>query len=164
MKSADFKMRLMHWNILADKLTDQRMLPEVDPKYLSWPYRCKLVQKHISEINPDILGLSELDCLLNESEVFSEEVNRRAKEAHKDVVGFLENKMNYKGLIAEKANGKSASAIFYKTERYEPITAKEIVLSKGEKHELNVALTHLRDKHLGCELVFAEVHLKATQG
>ena len=49
----------MHWNILADKLSDN--FPKVPAEFLKWDYRFNLIIQHIEQINPDVIGLSELD-------------------------------------------------------------------------------------------------------
>lgn len=51
----------MHWNILADKLSDA--FPKVPIMYLKWEYRFRLIIQHIKEVDPDCVGLSELDVL-----------------------------------------------------------------------------------------------------
>ena len=51
----------MHWNILADKLSDA--FPKVPKMYLKWEYRFRLIIQHIKEVDPDCVGLSELDVL-----------------------------------------------------------------------------------------------------
>lgn len=61
-KESELSLRVMHWNILAAKLCDKDKKLFCFPKYLDWEYRCKKIIKHIKEIGPDVLGISELDC------------------------------------------------------------------------------------------------------
>jgi mRNA deadenylase 3'-5' endonuclease subunit Ccr4 len=51
----------MHWNILADKLADS--FDKVPKDFLKWEYRFDLIKKHIKQVNPDVVGLSEVDVL-----------------------------------------------------------------------------------------------------
>ena len=52
----------MHWNILSDNNTYDSF-PKVPEKYLKWDYRFELIQQHIKYLDPDCLGLSEVDVL-----------------------------------------------------------------------------------------------------
>ena len=64
-KAADkyqLSLKVMHWNILAAKLCDKDKKLMCKEKYLDWDYRCKLILKHIKKTDPDVLGISELDC------------------------------------------------------------------------------------------------------
>ena len=49
----------MHWNILADKLSDA--FPKVSKEFLKWDYRFKVILAHVEKINPDVIGMSEVD-------------------------------------------------------------------------------------------------------
>ena len=53
----------MHWNMLAQKLTDRGPLgfPACEEQYLAWEHRFALIKAHIIEQDPDIIGLIELD-------------------------------------------------------------------------------------------------------
>ena len=68
--------------------------------------------------------------------------------------------MQYKGIIVEKKNGKSASAVFYKSAKFQCLHEQQVVFGGEDQWEMPMA--HLKDKALGSELVFADVHLKAT--
>jgi len=61
MKKPSLTVKFMHWNVLADKLSDA--FPKVPPIYLKWEYRFRLIILHIKEVDPDCIGLSELDVL-----------------------------------------------------------------------------------------------------
>jgi mRNA deadenylase 3'-5' endonuclease subunit Ccr4 len=56
----------MHWNMLAQKMTDQGKLgfPNIDLRWLKWEHRFKLIKAEISRSNPDVLGLTEFDSLI----------------------------------------------------------------------------------------------------
>ena len=58
-------MRLMHWNILAQKLCnkDAFYLKHHDAKVLTWDKRFPLIKEQITKYKPDILGMCELDTL-----------------------------------------------------------------------------------------------------
>lgn len=49
----------MHWNILADKLATN--FPKVPKDFLKMEYRFELIKQHIKLVNPDVVGLSEVD-------------------------------------------------------------------------------------------------------
>jgi mRNA deadenylase 3'-5' endonuclease subunit Ccr4 len=51
----------MHWNILANKLAFGSF-DKVPEKFLNWEYRFNLILQHIRELDPDVLGMSEVDC------------------------------------------------------------------------------------------------------
>jgi mRNA deadenylase 3'-5' endonuclease subunit Ccr4 len=50
----------MHWNILADSLAFDSF-PKVPDSLLQWNYRFPLIMEHIKQVDPDCLGLSEVD-------------------------------------------------------------------------------------------------------
>ena len=92
----------MHWNILADKLTQgTHGFPKVPEEYLRWPYRLNLIKQHIKQIDPDVIGLSEVDVL----------------PLYRDVADTL-SKMGYADFFKEKPNRQSGSAIFYKRDKF----------------------------------------------
>ena len=82
----------MHWNILADKLTQS--FDKVPNKYLDWSYRWKMMQQQILQVDPDFIGLSEVD-------------------KYTEIREWLEDQ-GYKGFLGMKPNGISGSAIFWK--------------------------------------------------
>ena len=90
----------MHWNILADKLA-YGSFSKVPNHFLNWNYRFNLIQQHIKQVGPDIVGLSELDVI----------------PRYNEVATFM-NKLGYNDYFVEKFNnGPSGSGIFYKKDK-----------------------------------------------
>ena len=54
-------LTVMHWNMLADKLADD-YFPKVPEDYLRWSHRFPLILQQIKSVDPDVVGLSEVDC------------------------------------------------------------------------------------------------------
>ena len=77
-----------------------------------------LIKQHLIELNADVLGLAELDTLINEIDLYPK-ANEIGKKAHSDVVNFLEKEMGYESYILEKDSGLFASAIFYKKDMFQ---------------------------------------------
>lgn len=77
-----------------------------------------MIKQHLVELNADVLGLAELDTLINEIDLYAK-ANEIGKKAHKDVVDFLTKEMGYDSYILEKDSGLFASAIFYKRDKFE---------------------------------------------
>ena len=77
-----------------------------------------LIKKHIQELNADVLGFSEFDCLNKTASFFSEEKNKIGQQASVQLHSFLTDQMGYEGFVHEKDNGLSASAIFYKKDKF----------------------------------------------
>ena len=58
-KSIDLKV--LHWNILANKLADA--FDKVPRDYLKWSYRFNLIKQHLLSVDADVVGLSEVDVM-----------------------------------------------------------------------------------------------------
>lgn len=131
-------------------------------------------------MNADLLGLSELDTLNKEVDLYTE-ANAIGKKAHLELVDFLVNEMGYEPYIYEKGNGLYASAIFYKRDKFECLEKGKLGLdfkSDGsgkidevgnEKQDSDSGLIYLRlaPKEHGTgkvdmdkQFVFGETHLK----
>ena len=97
--SQSLNITFMHWNILANKLADA--FPKVPQEFLAWDYRFNLIIQHIEHINPDCIGLSEVDLY----------------PIYKDIA-YAMQKLGYTDYFVEKSNGISGSAIFYKKDKF----------------------------------------------
>lgn len=53
------KIKVLHWNILADSLTDG--FDGVTPEHLTWQYRLPLVVEIIRNHDPDVIALQEVE-------------------------------------------------------------------------------------------------------
>ena len=124
----EFGMRVAHWNILAGKLADKEMFVTVSQDHLDWSFRFQLITAHLLELNADILGISEFDCLNKSANFFSEDKNQIGKKAHTDLKNFLTFEMGYADYIIEKDSGLSASAIFYKKDKFQCIAQGKLNL------------------------------------
>lgn len=118
MSATKQKVRFAHWNVLAQKLTNKSIYPQVKEDYLRWSHRSPLIKKHLMELDADILGLSELDTLYKELELYAQ-ANQIGRQVHVDLVQFLKNELGYDSYILEKDSGLCASAIFYKKDKFE---------------------------------------------
>lgn len=86
----------MHWNILADKLSQN--FDRVPNKLLDWKYRWPLIQQEVKQVDPDFVGLSEVD-------------------KYDQIREWMESQ-GYRGYLGMKKNGISGSAIFWKQDRF----------------------------------------------
>lgn len=133
------------------------------------------------ELDADILGLSELDTLNKELELYAQ-ANEVGKKAHKDVLDFLTNEMGYEAQILEKDSGLCASSIFYKKNKYKCLERGNFNLDfkmldhdtaitmdndneDGDFGILYLKLAPLKpgsdEADLNQQVVIAETHLKA---
>ena len=85
---------------MADKLAHDSF-PKVNQEYLNWDYRFSLIKKHIKDVDPDVFGLSEVDC-------FSK---------YRSIADAFAM-MGYQDFFVEKSSGISGSAIFYKKSKF----------------------------------------------
>lgn len=72
------KLRIMHWNILADGLAQNGKFEGVHQSHLSFAHRFPLIIEEIRDINPDVIGLVE--C--NHFELFQEELLKHGYEGN----------------------------------------------------------------------------------
>ena len=96
----NISIKFMHWNILADTHAHDSF-PKVPHQYLKWEYRFELLKQHIARMDPDCLGLSEVDVL----------------PLYKALADALA-KMGYADYFVEKSSGRTGSAIFYKKDKF----------------------------------------------
>lgn len=66
----------------------------------------------MDEEQPDLLGMTELDCLHTFTDKMDVERNEAGATAHKELVAHMSQQ--YDHYIVEKDNGFSACAIFYR--------------------------------------------------
>ena len=107
----------MHWNILAQKLTNNDSKPNSGDPWLDWRHRSKLIKEHIFNENADIIGVCELDCYYNYARKKSQQINNEGREAQKDLVKYIEQ-LGYACCIAERRKGNHATAIFFKKNKF----------------------------------------------
>ena len=100
MPGDSLSVKMMHWNILADSLAHESF-SKVPKDYLKWEYRFELMKQHIKSVNPDVIGLSEVDVL----------------PLYREIAEWF-NKQGYADYFVEKPNGISGSAIFYKKDKF----------------------------------------------
>jgi mRNA deadenylase 3'-5' endonuclease subunit Ccr4 len=43
----ELEIKVMHWNILAQKLTGPDKFPNIDPNFMKWEFRSTLIKNHI---------------------------------------------------------------------------------------------------------------------
>ena len=55
------QIKLMHWNILSDYRAKWTFEGIIDETILDWSNRSFLIQEHIKYVNPDVLGLCDID-------------------------------------------------------------------------------------------------------
>lgn len=94
----------MHWNILADKLA-HGTFEKVPKDYVKWEYRFELIKQHINNVNPDAIGLSEVDV----------------EPIYNQIQSFM-NKLGYDDYFVPKPNNISGSAIFWKRDKLACLT------------------------------------------
>jgi len=94
------EIKLMHWNILADKLA-YGSFPLVEERYLKWEFRFSLILQQIKQMDPDCIGLSEVDVM-----------------PHYKRIAEAMSSLGYQDYFVEKSNGVSGSAIFFKRDKF----------------------------------------------
>ena len=68
------------------------------------------------DLNADVLGICEFDCLEKEIRHFNKEANDLSKHAGSDLLNFMKDQMKYDHVMIEKDGGLCATAVFYKRE------------------------------------------------
>lgn len=56
-------LKLLHWNILAQRLCDGFDLIDDDAPMLRFSNRIRLMKQHFEQMDADIMGLSEVDAI-----------------------------------------------------------------------------------------------------
>ena len=51
----------MHWNVLSDFRAKATLKQSIEPYILDWSNRSFLIQEHIKSVDPDIIGLCDVD-------------------------------------------------------------------------------------------------------
>lgn len=175
------QFRLAHWNVLAQKLTNKFIYPQVKEEWLDWSHRFPLIKQHLRELNADVLGLSELDTLHKELELYAQ-ANQVGRRAHVDIVQFLSDELGYDSYILEKDSGLCASSIFFKRDKFKCLEKGKVNLNfrmvnpelaevVGQDDEdgdfgllyarLAPKLPNSDDVDLSQQFVIGETHLKA---
>lgn len=155
-------VKMMHWNVLADTLS-QGSFDNVPKDLLGWEYRWELMKQHFSNVDPDVLGLSEvdLDPMMNAFEEFM-------------------SKRGYDSYFVPKTGKQQGSAIFYKKEKF--VCLKKNSVTFGEDSSQFFMYVHLvkRSDAVGqkeeavpnsggsnsnkkMQFIFGETHLKAKK-
>ena len=152
------KVKMMHWNILADKLAHDSFT-KVPKEYLKWEYRLELIKQHISRVDPDVLGLSEVDVL----------------PLYRELAEIMK-KMGYSDYFVEKPSRISGSAIFYKKDKFACLQQNSVsfgddssqffmycrlALKTGTQGKSSAPSTGSHQHDPKFQFVFGETHLKA---
>ena len=156
-------LKVMHWNILAQRLTKD--FGAIDPRVLTWSHRSKLIKQHIKEMDPDVLGISEFDCIETDlpADYNRADFDLTSPVAAKDLLKFLTMEMDYDFQLVEKANGLSASAVFFKSKKFKCLNKGYIDLDTKPMARAMV-YCHLEEVNSSLKFLFAEAHLKAMPG
>lgn len=135
----------MHWNTLSQHLISR--IQDVKKEYLSWEYRCQLIKKHIQEMSPDVLGISELE------------------QAGGELLQFLKVQMKYDNVIVPDSNTLAATAVFFKRDQFKCLkkghinTVGDLADENASHTENPMVYCHLEEKSSQLQFVFAEVQL-----
>lgn len=62
-KKAPNAIKVLHWNILAQRLCDSFDLMSDDAPMLVFDNRLRLMREHLLNVDADIVGMTETDCL-----------------------------------------------------------------------------------------------------
>ncbi|KAM3139441.1 hypothetical protein pb186bvf_008466 [Paramecium bursaria] len=126
---------IFQWNTLANSLCTTDSFPNVDPAFLQWEYRQKLIQKIIQESKADIYCLEEVD----EPQFYMEILQgyktyfyKKPAEDNKDGI-FIATKIPLDGEPLVKfyfENGKQQNQFFVKI----------------QIHHIQIYITHLKAK------------------
>ena len=55
------KLRLVHWNMLAQKLADNFDFVDKDCPMIQFDNRLRLMEQHFHQLDADVIGMSEVD-------------------------------------------------------------------------------------------------------
>ena len=145
-------LKVMHWNILADKLA-HGSFDKVPVDYLKWSYRFHLIKQHIIALNPDVIGLSEVDVL----------------PLYREIADFMNNR-GYSDYFVEKPNGISGSAIFYRKDKFSCLAQNSVIYDKKASQFFmycKLVRKTPSSTQVGSskkmEFIFGETHLKAKE-
>ena len=76
--------------------------------------RVRLMEEHLRILSPDVIGLSEIDCL-----------SGSFRNAGLDVLNMMKS-LGYDYVYEEKRNGVSASGVFYQRKIFRLIESKRV--------------------------------------
>lgn len=110
---------------------------------MEWSYRWKMIQQQILQVDPDFIGLSEVDKF-------------------PEIRDWLEDQ-GYKGFLGMKPNGISGSAIFWKTSKY-LCEYRKMTLFDPKSSQIFVYGKFVSLDNKDKNVIFAETHLKAKKG
>jgi mRNA deadenylase 3'-5' endonuclease subunit Ccr4 len=105
-KKAPQALKIVHWNILAQRLCDAFDLIDDNAPMLKFDNRLRLIKEHIVNVDADIVAMSEIDTL----------GGKHAKDLEKLVQMMTE--LGYCCQTYDKSNNMSGSGIFYKEDKY----------------------------------------------
>jgi len=118
-------------------------------------------------MNPDAMGLCELDCLVND---IPEDWDRgdydpeAGKAEHRDLMSFLSNELGYAHHLVEMENGKCASAVFYKKDKFRCLKKDHLQLDNLGPATRSLVYCHLMEIDSELEFIFSETHFKGLPG
>ena len=145
------KLKILHWNMLAHRLADN--FDNVPMKLQqNFPLRLTLMKDHFKKVDPDIISLSEVDC-----------VSFRTTKQYAMLMKAMAD-MGYLHIYNEKANGLSAQAVFWKKSKFEMLSSgySRFVRDESQYFIWTKLQTKSKDGSLPeQQFIFAECHLKA---
>jgi len=155
--------RIMHWNILADKLSGYtEALSNPDKVFASpreclpWPYRRWRVLEEIAIYNPDIITLVELDR--------SDDLMKDLAPLGYDLV-YLEKDFRNK----EKKEANDGTGIFWKTSKFEIVDQEKRQTNVQKPGKSGTTLSQVynvvafKPKDGGAAFAVCGLHLKSTK-
>ena len=110
----------MHWNILAQRLAESFDKIPNDSPILYYKNRLSLFKQHFEALDPDIIGLSEVDAISGDN-----------IETLLELLKIMKN-LGYAHYYHEKSNHMTASAIFYKADKFNLLISHQFPYSPGE--------------------------------
>ena len=106
------------------------------------------MKQHFEKVDADVIGLSEVDTK-SDSQV----------EAHLGLLAMMKG-LGYANQIFEKANHKTASAVFYKKDKFNCLQAEQKAFKPGGSQFFMYCVLCLKSDD-SFKFVFGETHLVA---
>lgn len=121
---ATASIRLVHWNILAQRLADNFDKINDQAPMIQFDNRLRLMKEHLYDIEADLVGMAEVDAL-----------SGRNPECFLQLVTMM-SELGYTHQYFDKSNAMSASAVFYKAEKFQLVQSQHLIFDEGESQFL----------------------------
>ena len=144
----EVRLKLAHWNILAQKLADNFKHMRDGCPALAFENRLRLMEQHLTVLGADVIGMSEIDG-----------VGGDQPQANIALVKMMK-KLGYDYQFFEKPNNLSGSGVFFKKDKLSLVSSRYDAFAVGASQGYVQCVFALKEKP-ELQFVFVETHLKA---